>query len=171
MGERIAVMRAGQIHQVADPLTIYHRPVDRFVASFIGSPSMNLFEGRLNGSAASLRFESDGVSLAIPAPWSQQLAAHAGEAVALGVRPEHLAPMPPGEKGDLVMTLEVLEPTGSESFLSGPVGGVPVVSRGPADVHYEPGTPVGLHLAFEKAHWFGGTGDRNLLHAGGTPRA
>ena len=171
MGERIAVMRAGRIHQVADPLTIYHRPSDRFVASFIGSPSMNFFEGRLSGSATALRFESDGITLPIPAPWSAQLEPHAGEAVALGVRPEHLAPLPQGKPGELVMTLEVLEPTGNESYLSGPVGGVPVVARGPADWPYELGAPVSLHLAFEKAHWFGGAEELNLLHAGGAVRA
>jgi multiple sugar transport system ATP-binding protein len=167
MGERIAVMRAGRIHQVADPLTIYHRPADRFVASFIGSPAMNFFDGTLERSDGGLRFVAEGASVRIPSPYAERLAPRAGGATALGVRPEDLTPRARGEAGDLTMMLEVLEPTGSESYLSGPVGRTPVVCRGPADAGHAVGESVALGIAFERAHWFDGATGANLLHGGG----
>ena len=91
LGDRVVVMSDGLIQQCAAPLTIYNQPVNRFVASFLGSPPMNLINGRLVGDAGPLRFEGAGLSLDLTPEQTQALAGHAGDAVTLGVRPEAFA--------------------------------------------------------------------------------
>jgi len=89
LGERIAVLREGRLHQVAPPLEIYRRPADLFVARFIGSPAMNL----------------------LPAPLARRLGASQG--IRLGVRPQVLELVEPGQ-GDADIRVEVVEPLGDE---------------------------------------------------------
>ncbi|MBB2750786.1 UNVERIFIED_ORG: multiple sugar transport system ATP-binding protein [Rhizobium aethiopicum] len=89
MGDRVAVLKGGVLQQVDTPKALYHRPVNAFVAGFIGSPSMNLFEGRLEGMRIHLPgFSiplSDGVFERAPG-----LSAFEGKALIFGVRPEDL---------------------------------------------------------------------------------
>jgi multiple sugar transport system ATP-binding protein len=93
MGDRVAVMRKGELQQVADPQTLYDRPVNLFVGGFIGSPAMNMVEATLEARDGSYRAKIGGQSLAIDA---ETLAAHpaltgyVGRRVVLGIRPEHL---------------------------------------------------------------------------------
>jgi len=89
LGERIAVLGEGRLHQVAPPLELYRRPADLFVARFIGSPAMNL----------------------LPAPLARRLGAPAE--VRLGVRPQALELVAPGQ-GDADVRIEVVEPLGDE---------------------------------------------------------
>jgi multiple sugar transport system ATP-binding protein len=87
----VVVMKDGVIHQSAGALEIYHRPANRFVASFLGSPPMNFFEGRLVGDGAALYFEEGSAKLRVPEWASEKLRSYAGAAVVLGVRPEALS--------------------------------------------------------------------------------
>ena len=89
MGDRVAVLKAGILQQVASPKVLYNQPVNLFVAGFIGSPSMNLFEGRLQNG----KIELPGSSIAVPKSVferSPKLTAYEGKAVIFGIRPEHL---------------------------------------------------------------------------------
>src|SRR5262245_57145203 len=109
LGQRIAVLKDGVLQQVADPHTLYHRPGNRFVAGFLGSPPMNFLEARVDGEGA--------VTLA-GASLAARLAAHRGRTVTLGVRPEDLMLTAGGGAGGaLAATLEVREPLGNESLL------------------------------------------------------
>ncbi len=86
LGDRIAVLKAGVLQQVDAPLTVYERPVNRFVAGFLGSPSMNFVDAVVDGAAVRVgeaRWTADGALAAA-------LGAHAGAKVTAGVRPEHL---------------------------------------------------------------------------------
>ncbi|MFO1141519.1 MAG: sn-glycerol-3-phosphate ABC transporter ATP-binding protein UgpC [Amaricoccus sp.] len=89
MGDRVAVLKAGVLQQVDTPKALYHRPVNVFVAGFIGSPAMNLFEGRLEDG----RIVLPGAAVPLPedagARWPG-LPAHAGETLIFGIRPEDL---------------------------------------------------------------------------------
>ena len=105
MADRIVVMQGGRIEQVGAPLELYDRPANVFVAAFIGSPSMNLLEGRISGG----RVEVDGASLPLPAG----TAADEGREVIYGIRPEHLSLADQGLTG----TVAVIEPTGSETHV------------------------------------------------------
>ena len=110
MADHVVVMRAGIVEQQGAPLELYDRPVNRFVAGFIGSPAMNFVPGRVN---------DDGRHVTLNLPGAPRLAFSgrrpAGEAVTVGLRPEHLIP----GNGDNALTLPVatVERTGSASFV------------------------------------------------------
>jgi len=117
MGDRVAVMQSGLLQQCAAPQSLYGRPVNMFVAAFIGSPEMNLFEAALaaDSSAVSLGSQEvplpDRVRLEHP-----KLASFAGQKLVVGLRPEHLPAAGPVHSGRpvLVGDVELVEALGSE---------------------------------------------------------
>ncbi|NKX51630.1 sugar ABC transporter ATP-binding protein, partial [Arthrobacter deserti] len=110
MGDRVAVLRDGLLQQVDTPRNLYDRPVNAFVAGFIGSPAMNLLE--LPAAAGGVRFGGT----VHPVPRDVPSQAH-GATVTLGVRPEDLEPVPAGE--GLQMTVDVVEELGADAYLYG----------------------------------------------------
>jgi multiple sugar transport system ATP-binding protein len=93
MGDRVAVIRKGELQQVDTPQTLYEHPVNLFVAGFIGSPAMNLFEATLVGGDGGLFTEFGGFRLAVPPEVLAErpaLAGYTGKAVVLGIRPEDM---------------------------------------------------------------------------------
>jgi len=94
LGDRVVVMKGGVVHQCASALDIYHRPANRFVAGFLGTPPMNFFDGRLVDEGGRLWFDEGTGRLPVPARTAEALRARAaaGSGVVLGVRPEALAP-------------------------------------------------------------------------------
>ena len=114
MADRIVVMRDGIVEQVGAPLELYDRPVNTFVASFIGSPSMNFITGKLAEDRASVA-TANGVRL----PLAKTVSGVSGSDVTYGIRPEHL--MIAGNGEGIPVTVTNIEPTGSETFLQGTV--------------------------------------------------
>ena len=122
MGDRICVMRDGLIMQVADPLTLYLRPDNMFVASFIGSPPMNLLKGKVQRRNGSLQFVENGEKDALTFPLKGPLQAPANKYVdkeiVFGIRPENISNEPKeGASTPVTMTVEIAEPMGSESLV------------------------------------------------------
>ncbi len=159
MGDRIVVMLDGVIQQVAPPLELYHRPVNKFVAGFIGSPPMNMIDGRLAAENGALHFVDDGggLRLMVPASKGDALRGHAGKPVTLGVRPEHLRENReqaerPG--ASLKALIEVVEPMGSEINLYLNVGGVTVTARINTDREPAVNTVHVLDVDMEAVHFF-----------------
>jgi sn-glycerol 3-phosphate transport system ATP-binding protein len=145
LAQRMIVMNAGRAEQVGTPDDVYSRPATTFVASFIGSPPMNLFEGKLD--ADGIHFTArDGVKLALPAAHRSL----AGRELILGVRPEHLLL----GSGDLPIQVETVEMLGAEHLIHGVVAGHDVIVRtGPHD-NPAPGTTLRLGFKPEAVHWF-----------------
>jgi ABC-type sugar transport system ATPase subunit len=110
MGDRIAVMSHGRLEQVGTPIEIYERPATLFVAGFVGSPPMNLFEGKVVARDGQPCFVAG--ELAMPVP-----AALASGKVTLGVRPQHLAVATEPVAGALPATVFALEHLGKESVV------------------------------------------------------
>ena len=110
LGDRLVVMHEGRAAQIASPMEIFERPADTYVAGFIGSPAMNFLPATIteDGNGAAL---SDGNVIALP---PGQYAAHAGQKVTLGIRPEHIS-LP----GPLRLITDLIEPLGSESVVHG----------------------------------------------------
>ena len=117
MGDRVAVLRKGELQQVSSPQTLYERPANLFVASFIGSPEMNLIEARLERTEAGLVCLIGTQTLVVPEELVRarpEIQAYAGRRVGLGIRPEHLddaAHAPPTSTGRLrgrTVTTELL---------------------------------------------------------------
>jgi multiple sugar transport system ATP-binding protein len=121
MGDRVAVMRKGELQQVAPPQELYERPVNLFVGGFIGSPAMNMLEAtieRVNGALVA-RVGSQSIQLGAEALDARpRLAEYAGRRVVLGIRPEgledaSLEPEVPAERR-IQGVLVLREPLGSE---------------------------------------------------------
>ena len=125
LGDRIAVMKEGLVQQFGAPAEIYERPANVYVAGFIGSPTMNFVPARMESAAngAALRF--DGCPVAVP------IAAAAGVTgdVIAGIRPEHFALVAPQSPGAVPITVELLEPTGADTYGTARLGGKPVTLR------------------------------------------
>ena len=159
MGDRIVVMKDGVVQQVDSPLTIYHRPANRFVAGFIGSPTMNFFTGSVTANGG-LRFQETGSDFSIPigSEFSDRLRDVLGGPVTLGIRPEHLFAHPPA--GDAVLAqfqarIEVVEPVGNEIFVYFSTGrGTQSVARIAAENPPVVGTTHEMLINTTKLHFF-----------------
>ena len=119
MGDRIVVMNDGLIQQVSDPITLYDRPQNKFVAGFIGMPPMNFLSGQIqsHGNELSFATEEGKVSLTIPtASISEQLSRYQNQNLTLGVRPEDLQVTATDSSG-IIGQIDVIEPTGAEVLL------------------------------------------------------
>ena len=134
MGDRIVVMLDGVIQQVDAPLELYHRPVNKFVATFIGSPPMNIIRGRIEQGGGELSFSTSegGFRLALPNQFRATLTPFVDRTVFLGIRPEDLSENPsqtpvPGQT--LEADVEVVEPMGSEIYLYLTLEGQPITAR------------------------------------------
>jgi multiple sugar transport system ATP-binding protein len=171
MGSRIVVMKDGVAHQVADPLTIYQKPVDQFVAGFIGSPAMNFVEGKLVPRNGGLAFEGAGLSAGLSVGASQSLSDYGGREVVLGIRPEDIYESADREKLSnsvpIRAHLDVVEPMGNEIFLYFDLSGRNLVARIDVRVPPKVNTDVDLVADMESAHFFEKETGRSLL-AGGT---
>jgi len=113
MGDRIAVMSAGQIQQVAAPLTLYHQPANQFVAEFIGSPPMNFLSVHLKG----LLIQHSHFRFTLSPAWETVLQPYNGRELILGIRPEHLSLSLPAPK-NLPVQVSRVEALGSETYLT-----------------------------------------------------
>ncbi|HDQ99811.1 MAG TPA: sn-glycerol-3-phosphate ABC transporter ATP-binding protein UgpC [candidate division WOR-3 bacterium] len=151
LGQRIGVMKDGRLLQVADPLTLYNRPVSRFVAGFIGSPPMNFLEGRVE--PAPLRFVGEGITLALGERYARPLAPLGGRPVTLGVRPESIGFDAAGRQ-PVKAGVEVAELMGNETILYLKVGPATLIARVPPRFAPKPGEAVELYFAPEELHFF-----------------
>jgi len=90
MGTRIAVLNNGVIQQIADPITLYNKPQNMFVASFIGSPPMNFISGTIIKSEGSLYFRENFFKVKIPEKKAPSLEKYIGKEIVMGIRPEDI---------------------------------------------------------------------------------
>src|SRR5258707_9650541 len=116
LGDRVVVMKDGWIQQVGEPLELYGKPTNRFVAGFIGSPAMNFAEVTITEANGALTAESSGFPVLVPPARAGNLKAHKGQRLTLAIRPEdlHIATVanPPGHTSRTVVG--GLEPPGSD---------------------------------------------------------
>ena len=157
MGDRIVVMEGGFIQQVADPITLYDEPVNKFVAGFIGTPPMNFFDGRVEAAGEELVFTAATFSLPLPAEWRDRMAPYAGKEVVFGVRPEDLGSNTAEEVEGaprIKATVDVTEPMGSETFVYLRTGDQPFISRADSHRSFTVGSEADLAVLMRKAHVF-----------------
>ncbi|MBN2365201.1 MAG: sn-glycerol-3-phosphate ABC transporter ATP-binding protein UgpC [Calditrichaeota bacterium] len=157
MGDRIVVLKDGLIQQVDSPLKLYNDPVNRFVAGFIGSPSMNFIEGELvrNGN---LQFKSKIFNFDIPEEISKKLRESTGKEVILGVRPEHLYDVSLATDKELStpqkIQVDVVEPIGNEIFVYFSEGSQSYCMRMSPDKLHEAGEKIGIGIDLKKVFFF-----------------
>ena len=128
MGDRIAILDGGELQQVATPLEAYHRPANRFVAGFIGEPSMNFVDCAVDGDALTAQFDAPDAADSTPAEFRYVLGDDARDAVTvsdevtLGIRPEDIAVEPSDDdpaagENAFDATVDVVEPMGDENVV------------------------------------------------------
>ena len=147
MGDKIVVMNGGRVEQVGAPLELYDRPANTFVATFLGSPAMNLLQGRVEGGDCPRFALSGGSAVRI----GEAGRAFVGRELIFGIRPEHVRYDP---VGGLPCTVSLVEPTGSETHVVAHAGQTEIIAllRERTDIHE--GETVGLSLDASQAHFF-----------------
>ncbi|MEO8118476.1 MAG: ABC transporter ATP-binding protein [Rhodoferax sp.] len=143
LGSRIAVMKDGILQQIGTPDDIYRRPVNTYVAGFIGSPNMNFIPGRMGTAGDEGKFVFAGGSLDLVAPAAQE--------VILGQRPEHIhlqadAPW----RGEVVL----VEPTGADTYVVVKTGVGLMTVRVAPNTTYQVGEQTGLTVSSKHNNWF-----------------
>ena len=159
MGDRICVMRDGIVMQVADPLTLYLRPENLFVAGFIGSPPMNLLKGKVQKRNGSLFFSEGAEKNALTCPLEGSLQTIASKYVdkdiIFGIRPENISSeLKEGSSTPISLTVDIAEPMGSESIVYMKVGKGNLIARIPGEHVYHLGEQVTVQLDLDKVTLF-----------------
>ena len=148
MGDKIVVMRDGEVQQIGDPLTLYNQPVNRFVAGFIGSPPMNFLTVSAKSSGNKLQLtQGSNVELEFGGDIAKKAATFNGQQLIFGVRPESLEYGESAKKGEyLNATIEIIEPLGAETHLYVLVGNQSMVARVNPNVPHNPGDNIRLKV-------------------------
>ncbi len=143
LGSRIAVMKGGVLQQIGTPDEIYRSPINTYVAGFIGSPTMNFIDGRIERQGEQTRFAFNGGTLELPCPDTPE--------ATLGQRPEHIhlsddAPW----RGEVVL----VEPTGADTYVVIKTGVGLITVRAPANTKVRLGESVGMTVSGRHNNWF-----------------
>ena len=151
MADRIVVMRAGRLEQSGPPLELYDRPVNAFVAGFIGSPAMNLMRGQAGGGQVRL---AEGPTLALDSA--------ATGAVIYGIRPEHLDLVPAGTEGAISAEVTLIESTGTAMFVATKAGALAVQALFTDRPDIKRGDVIGLRPRAGLAHVFDAVTEKRI---------
>ncbi|MEY8876637.1 MAG: ABC transporter ATP-binding protein [Leptothrix sp. (in: b-proteobacteria)] len=152
LGDRIAVMQGGVVLQFGTPDDIYARPATKFVAEFIGSPSMNMLSA--TSAAGSGELSAKGLALPIGADRRQQLTGLANRNWIYGLRPEAISFATPGAAGGMPGTIAMIEPTGPETYAKVETAAGFVVARVPGKLEGHVGDAVTLAWSTDDVHLF-----------------
>jgi multiple sugar transport system ATP-binding protein len=154
MADKIVVMHSGIVEQIGTPLQLYDHPANTFVATFIGSPSMNLIPVQVVGTKAS----SAGGQLALPAG----LTLRPGQSIQYGVRPENFKVVAQGSADSLSGEVEVIEPTGADTQVFVRVADQLLTVVQHERVTLKPGDAVGLQADLRMVHLFDGSAGKRI---------
>jgi len=148
LAQRVIVMNKGVAEQIGTPSEVYQRPASLFVASFIGSPAMNLLPGTLSADGSQLLL-ADGMTLNLP----QAKAQWAGRPLTLGIRPEHIQ-LTTEQQGGVPLVLQTLELLGADNLAHGQWGGHGVIARLSHETMPAAGSTLYLQLPAQALHFF-----------------
>jgi multiple sugar transport system ATP-binding protein len=156
LADRIVLLRDGKIEQAGAPLDLFERPATRYVAGFLGSPAMNFVSARIAALDGDIVLAlSGGVQLALPAARRNALARYQDQAVILGIRPEHMSRATEGSSRPgvvrIAITVELVQPTGSRTYITFSMGGSAVVAEVQAHDVHRPGEKVDLQIDMNRA--------------------
>lgn len=169
LGHRIVVMRDGEVQQTASPLMLYGFPANKFVAGFIGSPSMNFVQAGVSMQGDTAYLSTTSFKIKGNPLMSSNLKAYNGKQIWIGVRPEHL-----GLKGHtnvkenentLVGEVEVVEPLGPETEIHVGVDGTLITARIGGYAMVKPGDRVELLVQLDHLHAFDTESERAISHS------
>ncbi len=179
LGDRIAVMDQGILQQVGPPSEVYHKPANRFVAGFLGTPGMNLLEGELIEESGQFQFRSNGIKLALNVDLHPELKSSSSREITLGVRPEDIFVAEESSAGLSYAgqgSVELVESLGDMGYVhirlpnadSGrdPSPQITAKASGEALIGNLQGQPVSVAFREKALHWFDGTTGLRLASDG-----
>lgn len=159
MGDRIAVMNDGILQQLDSPQNLYDHPKNQFVATFIGSPAMNVFPGSISNGSGPIRIKAGDIEIALPKERGERLKSHIDKDVMVGIRPEDIEVVEYAENvtdgNVLQMPVKLVEPLGSEILLH--LGGpkeTTIVARVDPRVRLRPGDVAKVAVNTNRVHAF-----------------
>jgi len=147
LGQKIVVMKDGEIQQVADPITLYKKPKNKFVAGFIGSPPMNLMSGTIKKDAKQICFSSIDMKLKLNKNFDRYL----NRPVIIGIRPTDFSMVSGSE---VKVVVDVIEPMGNELYVYGRCGDTMLSARVPEDASPKVNQSFLLKINPEKLYIF-----------------
>ena len=161
LGHRVAVLKKGKLQQFDAPLDIYNYPANRFVAEFVGNPSMNFLDGEADLQTRA--FTTEGIELTLSGAQVEQLSRlNPDRRVTLGIRPENVLVSAGKRDGWVPARVYVTELMGSETFVFLKLGREKIVARAPGDFRAETDSQVWIHVVTERAHFFDPGSGRRL---------
>lgn len=146
LADRIVVMNKGIVEQIGEPMELYDRPANLFVANFIGSPSMNIIKGSLSNKNGAFLTTNDGGSL----PLSRLPTNRAGSEVLLGIRPEHLRI----DNTGVGCEIKIVEKTGSDTIAVVAIGEETITALFRERIDIQAGQKIGLAAIPQTEHFF-----------------
>lgn len=153
MGDRIVILKDGEVQQIDTPLNLYKYPVNKFVAGFIGSPSMNFLEGEIvNGSNIKFRSLHNSISINLENKEDSKLSEYINKKVFLGVRPEHI--IIDNTRYDYECSIDLVEPMGNELFIYFKVEDTNFVAKSFASEIPQVGTKIKISFDPQKLYFF-----------------
>ncbi len=160
LGDRVAVMKDGLLHQFGPPMEIYESPANRFVAGFLGTPPMNFIEGRVVAEGERLALEDGGLRTRLPSTMRGRLTPYLNQPMTLGIRPDMLAlSRPAGEVETLKVKVTLVEPLGDrKDVYMTTESGRSLVGRVDGREAVREGEQVDVHVDLSRVHLFE-TGD------------
>ncbi len=167
LGDRIAVMRDGTLHQCADPMTLYDKPVNKFVASFIGLPPINLMDGRIIKKDRKYYFDEGRFKVEIVQAMHVKIAPYEGKDVTFGIRAEDvydkLFTSEASPDNTVKAICEVVEPMGAEVYLYLNSGKNTFIAR--VGAHNRPDINRDMDMVFDmnKVHFFDKDTDQTII--------
>lgn len=173
LGQRVAVLERGVLQQVDTPQRLYDHPANVFVAGFIGSPAMNFLNATLVEEDHGLVAEGQGFQISIPPEKASQLERQVGQAIIVGVRPEHLQPESQiddsGSLSRITLRVRVVEPLGSELVIYGDLSSSPLVAKLDPSVKISVGEELHLAVNTAQLRLFDRETERSLLPIADAP--
>ncbi len=167
MADRIVVMKDGVIHQIDTPLDIYNHPANMFVAGFIGSPAINLIQGRLAAKDSQLCFVADEISVALTKDQEEVLKAYQDKDIILGIRPEDIYDARFNSMADspqdLTVLCDIVEPLGNEYHLQLKTKGNDLTARFDPKELPQAGQKLVVSMDMAKAHFFDPESELSLV--------
>ena len=151
LGDRIIIMSDGVIQQFGTPVNLYDNPVNKFVAGFLGSPSMNFINGEVEDNGG-LVFKSGSLSLQLNTEAKGKLKNYIGKEIIFGIRPEDISIS--GEGNGIPMSVDILEMMGNEIYLYLAIDQNTMIARVSPDTKVEEGQKINMIFNLSKAHYF-----------------
>jgi multiple sugar transport system ATP-binding protein len=156
LGDRVVVMKDGNIQQIGEPLEVYSHPRNKFVAGFIGSPAMNFIDASITEIEGELCIQTAEICARVPTDLRPSLTSYNGQKITLGIRPEDLHEGASGDSGQVSLdtVVEVVEPLGSEILLNVRLGEQLFVARADSTCRVRHHEKIRLACVPEQIHFF-----------------